>query len=135
MSWESIQFDLLDLGWQLAGSFAAMQGASIDEIYTRYIADAGGVVIDLGRARCFTGGARLAVKLSERHCPWPGCSVPTSQCEIDHTTDHAQGGRTDPGNGGPFCGRHNRHKQKGFAFWRDPTGEWHVYWPDGTEIE
>lgn len=245
----SLLQDKIDLGWQLAGSFAAMQGASIDEIYARYVAaerladwekagaehgdeatashlprtegqrradalwqvfqdaaaadgsacgvefvhnvvwndvtfeemlrrlggedpqpldpgdvvchtvdgvplepmaaaanalvtkmrrvvtDAAGVVIDLGRARRFTGGARLAVQLSERHCPWPGCSVPTSQCEIDHTTEHAKGGRTNPGNGGPFCGRHNRHKQKGFAVWRDPTGEWHVYRPDGSEIE
>ena len=101
----------------------------------RVVTDATGMVIDLGRARRFTGGARLAVQLSDRHCPWPGCSVPTSHCEIDHTIDHARGGRTHPGNGGPFCGRHNRHKQKGFAVWRDPTGCWHVRRPDGTEIE
>jgi hypothetical protein len=245
----SLLQDKIDLGWQLTGSFAAMQGASIDEIYARYVAaerladwekaraehgdeataahlprtegqrradalwqvfqdaaaadgsacgvefvhnvvwndvtfeemlrrlggehpqpldpadvvcrtvdgvplepmeaaanalvtktrrvvtDAAGVAIDLGRARRFTGGARLAVQLSEQHCPWPGCSVPTSRCEIDHSVDHADGGRTNPGNGGPFCGKHNRHKQKGFAVWRDPTGEWHVYRPDGTEIE
>ena len=55
--------------------------------------------------------------------------------DIDHTHDHAKGGRTHPGNGGPFCGRHNRLKQKGFAVWRDPAGEWHVARPDGTEIE
>jgi hypothetical protein len=101
----------------------------------RVVTYAAGVVTDLGRARFFTGGARLAVQLSEQHCLWPGCSVPTSQCEIDHSVDHSQGGRTNPGNGGPFCGKHNRHKQKGFAVWRDPAGEWHIYRPDGTEIE
>ncbi|MEZ5246498.1 MAG: hypothetical protein R2707_15460 [Acidimicrobiales bacterium] len=41
---------------------------------------------------------------------------------------------TRPHNGGPFCGRHNRHKQKGFAVWRDPSGVWHTYRPDGSEI-
>lgn len=101
----------------------------------RVVVDAGGMVIDLGRARRFTGGARLAVQLSEQHCPWPGCTVRSSRCEIDHSVDHAGGGRTNPGNGGPFCGKHNRHKQKGFAVWRDPSGEWHVSRPDGTEIE
>jgi len=101
----------------------------------RVVTDAAGVVIDLGRTRFFTGGARLAVQLSEQHCPWPGCTVPSSRCEIDHTVDHSRGGRTDPGNGGPFCGKHNRWKQKGFAVWRDPTGAWHVLRPDGSEIE
>jgi len=101
----------------------------------RVVVDAAGVVIDLGRARFFTGGARLAAQLSDQHCSWPGCSVPTSRCEIDHTLDHAHGGRTNPGNGGPFCGKHNRHKQKGFTVWRDPVGEWHVLRPDGSPIE
>jgi hypothetical protein len=100
----------------------------------RVVVDAAGVVIDLGRARRFTGGARLAAQLADTHCPWPGCDVPTSMCEIDHTVDHARGGPTNPANGGPFCGRHNRHKQKGFAVWRDPAGVWHTYRPDGSEI-
>ena len=101
----------------------------------RVVTDAAGIAIDLGRARFFTGGARLAVQLADQHCPWPGCTIPTSQCEIDHTIDHTNGGRTNPGNGGPFCGKHNRWKQKGFTVWRDPTGQWHTHRPDSTEIE
>ncbi|MFT7609677.1 MAG: hypothetical protein ACI9MX_002757 [Candidatus Aldehydirespiratoraceae bacterium] len=100
----------------------------------RVVVDAAGVVIDMGRARFFTGGARLAAQMSSYHCPWPGCTVPTTKCEVDHTLDHAKGGRTNPGNGGPFCGKHNRWKQKGFALWRDPVGVWHTYRPDGSEI-
>ena len=103
--------------------------------FRRVVIDSSGVVIDLGRARLFTGGSRLAVQLSEHHCPWPGCRVPTSRCEIDHTVDHAKGGRTHPGNGGPFCGKHNRWKQKGFAVSRDPTGQWHFFRPDGSEFQ
>jgi hypothetical protein len=100
----------------------------------RIVVDAAGVVIDMGRARFFTGGARLAAQLSSYHCPWPGCTVPTTKCEVDHAIDHAKGGRTNPGNGGPFCGKHSRWKQKGFAVWRDPVGVWHTYRPDGSEV-
>ncbi len=102
--------------------------------FRRVVVDAAGVVTDLGRARRFTGSARVAAQLSAKHCCWPGCPVPSSRCEIDHSLDHASGGRTNPGNGAPFCGKHNRWKQKGFAVWRDPVGGWHTYRPDGSEI-
>ncbi len=101
----------------------------------RVVVDAAGVVIDLGRARCFTGNSRTAVQLSTSHCLWPGCAVPVTHCEIDHTVEHGIGGRTHPGNGGPLCGRHNRHKQKGFTISRDAVGLWHTFRPDGTEID
>jgi len=33
------------------------------------------------------------------------------------------------------CARHNRWKQqRGFRTQRDPTGRWHTYRPDGSEI-
>ena len=25
--------------------------------------------------------------------------------------------------------------ETGFTVWRDPTGQWHIYRPDGTEIQ
>ena len=111
----------------------AFAGVFIDKL-RRVVIDSAGVVIDLGRARRFTGGARLATQLGDTHCPWPGCRVPTSHCDIDHTIDHAAGGDTNPANGGPFCGKHNRWKQKHHAVWRDPQGVWHTYRPDGSEI-
>ncbi|MEZ5412638.1 MAG: DUF222 domain-containing protein [Acidimicrobiales bacterium] len=102
----------------------------------RVIVNTKGVVIDLGRkARLFTGSARLAAQLQHPHCIWPGCSIPTTQCEVDHLHDHAKGGHTNPGNGAPLCGFHNRWKQKGFATTRDPlTGRWRTYRPDGSLI-
>ncbi len=100
----------------------------------RVLVDAAGTVIDQGRARSFTGGARHAVKLASTTCVWPGCHVPTSRCEADHLIEHSRRGRTDPGNGAPLCGRHNRWKQKGFAVRRSPDGEWHTYRADGTEV-
>ena len=103
----------------------------------RVVVSAKGVVIDLGRkARLFTGSARLAAQLQSPRCIWPGCDRPTSRCEIDHLHEHAKGGPTNPDNGAPLCGFHNRWKQKGFATTRDPvTGRWRTYRPDGSVIE
>jgi hypothetical protein len=101
----------------------------------RVVIDATGVVIDKGSARLFTGLARDAVRIAGRECFWPGCWVPASRCETDHLHDHTRGGRTNPGNGAPACGRHNRWKQKGYRVWRDEAGQIRTQRPDGTEID
>ncbi len=100
----------------------------------RVLIDARSTVVDLGVARFFTGNARHAVKIASTTCVWPGCLTPSSACEADHLDEHGQGGRTNPGNGAPLCGKHSRWKQKGFTVWRDPAGQWHTVRPDGTEI-
>lgn len=102
----------------------------------RVVVDSGSVVIDLGRRRrLFTGAAALAVRLASTTCYWPGCHVPVTSCQSDHLVPWATGGgSTDPGNGGPACGRHNRLRNHGHHTWRDPDGTWHVARPDGTEI-
>jgi hypothetical protein len=104
----------------------------------RVVIGADSVVIDLGRRRrCFTGPSQLASRLASTECYWPGCHVPVTDCQTDHLlpwADHG-GGSTNPGNGGPACGRHNRHKEHGFTVRRDDAGTWHVHRPDGTEIE
>jgi len=104
----------------------------------RVVIGADGVVINMGRQqRLFTGSAQLAVRLSSTECYWPGCHVPTSQCQSDHLKawSDPHRGPTDQANGGSACGRHNRHKQGGFSVFRDSAGGWHVLRPDGSEIE
>jgi len=111
----------------------------------RVVVGSDSVVIDLGRRqRLFTGSAQLAVRLASRECYWPGCHVPVSQCQTDHLQAWSGdgsigpdpgGGTTSARNGGPACGRHNRHKQSGFTVHRDRDGAWHVIRPDGSEIE
>src|SRR5690606_32214941 len=104
----------------------------------RVVVSSAGVVIDLGRrVRLFQGSSRLAVLLQSHTCIWPGCNVPASRCQADHTEPFSAGGArgsTSPGNGAPLCGKHNRLKNHGFTTWRDPAGQWHTYRPDGTEI-
>ncbi len=114
---------------------ADMLAAVLTGHVRRVAFDTAGVVIDLGRrSRLFTGGARDAVLLGDRWCMWPGCDLRSGRCQTDHTTPWADDGQTRPDNGGPACARHNRWKQRGYRTWRDPTGRWHTYRPDGSEI-
>ena len=99
----------------------------------RVVMDSSGVVIDLGRKRrMYTGSAREAAVLQGRRCWWPGCGQPSSH--IDHSTDWARDGHTNPANVAPACPRHNRYKNRGYLTWRDRRGRWHTHRPDGTEI-
>ncbi|MDQ1124275.1 HNH endonuclease [Microbacterium trichothecenolyticum] len=56
------------------------------------------------------------LRARDRHCRWPGCSVPAVRAEVDHTHDYALGGRTDVSNLSHLCQRH--HTQKQFTRWR-----------------
>lgn len=103
----------------------------------RIVTGADSVVLDMGRkTRCFTGARQLAVRLSNATCVWTACDVPASDCQCDHLKafNGPRQGRTDPGNGAPECGRHNRIKEQGFTLERDRHGRWHLYRPDGTEV-
>ncbi len=99
----------------------------------RVVYDSASTTIDLGRAsRLFTGLSRLAVWLQGTRCIWPGCGH--RHCQIDHSTAWNDSGPTNPANGSPLCGWHNRWKTRGYRTWRDASGIWHTYRPDGTEI-
>ena len=95
-----------------------------------------GVVLDMsGRHQLFTRALRQAVLLAALTCYWPGCKVKHRHCQIDHLDPRRNGGRTNPHNGGPACGRHNRLKEHGYTARMDERGRMHVYRPDGTEID
>ena len=113
--------------------------ASIIGQVRRVVIDGDGVIIDLGRrSRVFTGSAREAALLQaaldgDGRCLWPGCGL--RRCQVDHCDEWHHGGVTALRNAGPLCARHNRFKSRGYRCWRDPTGAWHTYRPDGTEIQ
>ncbi len=94
-----------------------------------------GVVVDMSRrSRLFRGAAREAVWLAHRrHCVHPGCGA--RSYDVDHQRPWCRGGSTNPANGVPLCGYHNRWKHEhGYRVWRDPTGAWHTTLPDGSEL-
>ena len=110
--------------------------AAISGHVRRVVLNAQGVVINLGRrARLFTGGARDAALLAHPGCVWVGCDQIGAHNQIDHSTDWQHHGPSNQDNAGPLCRFHNRWKSThGFRTWRDPTGTWHTYHPDGHEI-
>jgi hypothetical protein len=59
---------------------------------------------------------RRHLQARDQHCRFPGCRVAAIRCEIDHTHDHALGGRTELSNLAHLCQRH--HSMKQFTAWR-----------------
>uniref|UniRef100_UPI0021CAF151 HNH endonuclease n=2 Tax=Microbacterium TaxID=33882 RepID=UPI0021CAF151 len=72
------------------------------------------------------------LRARDRHCRWPGCTIPAIRCEVDHTHDHAKGGPTTIANLAHLCQRHHTQKQftrwqvrqlpGGILEWTSPTG-------------
>lgn len=104
----------------------------------RVIVDAASEVIETG-GRPERGPRQRRRRRSGRAPPaqpQPGkCRAAEGTCEIDHLDPHGHGGRTNPANGAPLCGRHNRWKQKGFTVGRDPDGTYQTLRPDRTQLE
>lgn len=104
----------------------------------RNVIGADSVTIDLGRRRLFTGYSRLAAQLNASECYWPGCHINVNNCQIDHLTpysdahDRGGGGLTNPHNAGVACGKHNRHKERGYTVTRLSDGTIEIRRPDGT---
>lgn len=100
----------------------------------RAVLGAGNVPINLGRkVRVFTGPARDAAKLLATQCDHLGCGLPAELCQVDHSVEWHEGGRTDQDNAGPRCGGHNHEKhRKRWRTRRDIHGRVHTIRADGT---
>ena len=69
-----------------------------------------GQVLDLGRTRrLFTPGQRLIVWRRDKHCTYPGCTVPATWCDVHHAHWWSRGGTTDLSNAALLCRRHHTH--------------------------
>ncbi len=98
-----------------------------------------GRIVALGsQERCFTPQQRRAITVRDGGCLIPGCSVPSSWCEIHHVIPDVDGGPTHPDNGVLLCWFHHRsietsgwgiRMQRGVPqirppVWLDPGGGW-----------
>jgi hypothetical protein len=79
----------------------------------RLVLDPDGVPLDYGQSRrFFTGDPRTAIELAFPYCTdKAGCDVTSHRCQIDHIVPFTDLGPTNPTNGRPLCGPHNRHKE------------------------
>ena len=67
-----------------------------------------GEVLHLGRTRrLFTSAQVRALWLRDRHCTFPGCTIPATWTDAHHIRHWADGGSTDLSNAALLCGRHH----------------------------
>lgn len=65
-------------------------------------------VLDLGYTeRYFTPAQRRALTIRDKHCTYPGCTIPPQWCECHHVRHWCHGGPTTLDNGALLCGRHH----------------------------
>ena len=87
--------------------------STLDEaMIERVVLDGPSRVLDLGHQRSFTGAARRAIEVTQRHCQERGCHVPAHRCEADHVWRFADGGPTRPDNGELKCRPHNLARER-----------------------
>ena len=78
--------------------------------------DTGSVLWNGTTRRRPNNSLRRRVEARSPTCVFPGCRMPAADCDLDHTTDHAHGGRTSDHNLGPLC-RHD-HMVKHHGQWK-----------------
>lgn len=69
-----------------------------------------------------TAAQRRHIQTRDRTCVFPGCRMPSPECDIDHITEYADGGATCPCNTAPNCRHDHRLKLHGWTYKREPNG-------------
>ncbi len=99
-----------------------------------------GTVLDVDRTT-YRPPADLArwLRVRDQTCRFPGCARAAARCDIDHTDDWADGGRTAFDNLAHLCPAHHhlkhesawavRHIGDGALEWRSPAGRRHTTEP------
>ena len=102
-----------------------------------------GMVLSVGRTQYSPPAAlRRLVKWRADRCMGPGCGMPASRCEVDHTIAWEHGGHTALGNLAPLCKGHHKVKHHGgwrlrqlpdsggAVEWTSPTGRRYLVQPE-----
>jgi len=77
-----------------------------------------GTVLDLGHRRVPTPALARLIRHRDSRCLFPGCGMPATCADIDHTHAHTAGGRTALDNLGVLCRHHHRAKHTDGAGWK-----------------
>lgn len=115
----------------------AAQAPSFTRILTHPVS---GTVLDVDRTT-YRPPADLTrwLRVRDETCRFPGCNRRAARCELDHTEDWADDGRTAFDNLAHLCPHHHhlkhetswsvRHLEHGRLEWRSPAGRRHVTEP------
>ena len=81
-----------------------------------------------------TEAMRRIVCARHAHCVFPGCTMPSQLCQLDHRIPFGQGGKTTPDNLYPLCQKHHNLKtdKRGFYIPDPDTGEILWLFANGT---
>jgi len=71
-----------------------------------------------------TASQQRHIESRDRTCVFPGCRMPSSNCDIDHTVAYSEGGATCPCNNAPACRHDHRLKDRGWTYKRLPDGRY-----------
>ncbi|MHA7286657.1 HNH endonuclease [Arthrobacter sp. MDT3-44] len=73
-----------------------------------------GAVLSVGRTSyAVPSDLKNWLRVRDRTCRHPGCNIPASRSEFDHTTPWARGGGTNHDNLAHLCRRHHMFKSEG----------------------
>ncbi|KQC36156.1 hypothetical protein UK82_22665 [Frankia sp. ACN1ag] len=86
-----------------------------------------GSVLDVGDRRHPSPAMARFVRARDRTCVFPGCLKPARDCDLDHTTSRAEGGKTRVDNTDPLCRHHHRLKHAGIWILSQPVPGHHVW--------
>jgi hypothetical protein len=101
-----------------------------------------GAVLSVGRDQYRPPPAlRRLVRWRADRCMAPGCGIPATRCDIDHTTAWEHGGTTALPNLAPLCRGHHRVKHHtawhltqaadtGALHWTSPAGRHYIVHPE-----
>lgn len=82
--------------------------------WSRLFLDPTGLVVETDNYAP-TDAMRRYLRARDQHCRFPGCRMPVHRCQVDHTFDHAKGGRTEIRNLAHLCGSHHVLKHPDIA--------------------
>lgn len=123
------------IGYGPIDTRTAARIAAIADVWELIRVDDAGGIIGVDRYRPTPQMKRL-LAARDLHCRAPGCRVPVSRCDIDHTVDAAMGGPTSTDNLAHLCRGHHTLKHHtdwsvaqtndGILRWTSPTGREYI---------
>ena len=112
---ETLRSGVTGAGEVLAGTQAGdllapetVRRLACDALIIPTVMGTAGAVVDLGRAeRLFTLSQVRRLWLRDRHCTYPGCTMPATWADAHHLIHWADGGPSDLSNAALLCERHH----------------------------
>jgi hypothetical protein len=96
------------------------------------ITDDNGVVVSNGTTRRRpAAGQRRTVQSQTPVCVFPGCRIPSLDCDLDHNQPWAQGGQTTEDNLAPLCRHHHVIRHHGWTIHQLDPGLYRLTSPLG----